>query len=325
MAAPYVRRHGTSAISAYVFPMCGTSYVCIDGMRAHGRITRNIVPRVPDHGCAEPVAEEHSSTGRRLPVGYYFTKALTGQQLEHLALNVMQSVEDAGFRVVHLVGDNHKSNTKFFSSLSRGQIQPVVEHPLDAGRPLFLSFDYCHIIKNIRSQFLDAKKIFRNQGKLILPDFLRLLHKTQESQGAFKLVTSVLRFLQQHRPSPWGLTGFQNCLPTLESWRWCKNGLPCTTSKARHCTWTSRDALRMPFTVQDDERLLWLETECLQYFAQWKESTLHKKEFLSEETYEALRVTTLSSTAESVVQYVGTDSRFLVRAIQDNMNARAAW
>ncbi|KAL3217846.1 hypothetical protein MRX96_050919, partial [Rhipicephalus microplus] len=27
-----------------------------------------------------------------------------------------------------------------------------------------------------------------NQGKLILPDFLRLLHKTQESQGAFKLV-----------------------------------------------------------------------------------------------------------------------------------------
>nr|XP_037284760.1 uncharacterized protein LOC119177371 [Rhipicephalus microplus] len=109
----------------------------------------------------------------------------------HLALNVMQSVEDAGFRVVRLVGDNHKSNTKFFSSLSGGQIQPVVEHPLDAGRPLFLSFDYCHIIKNIRSQFLDAKKISRNQGKLILPDFL------------------------------WS--------QLWSSWRWCKNGLPCTT------------------------------------------------------------------------------------------------
>lgn len=42
-------------------------------------------------------------------------------------------------------------------------------------------------------------------------------------------------------------------------------------------------------------RLLWLETECLEYFSQWKESTSHKKEFLSEETYEALRVTTLST------------------------------
>lgn len=42
-------------------------------------------------------------------------------------------------------------------------------------------------------------------------------------------------------------------------------------------------------------RLLWLETECLEYFAQCKESTSHKKEFLSEETYEALRVTTLST------------------------------
>lgn len=64
---------------------------------------------------------------RRLPVGYYFMKALTGQQLEHLAVKVMQSVENAGFQVVRLVGDNHRSNTKFFSSLSGGQIQPVVE------------------------------------------------------------------------------------------------------------------------------------------------------------------------------------------------------
>ncbi|KAH8027340.1 hypothetical protein HPB51_004692 [Rhipicephalus microplus] len=263
------------------------------------------------------------STHYRLPVGYYFTKALTGQQLEHLALNVMQSVEDAGFRVVHLVGDNHKSNTKFFSSLSRGQIQPVVEHPLDAGRPLFLSFDYCHIIKNIRSQFLDAKKIFRNQGKLILPDFLRLLHKTQESQGAFKLVrcltekhlspsnfekmnvrravdifsvqvTSVLRFLQQHGHRL-GANGFQNCLPTLEFMEVVQKWFALHNIKSTTLHWTSRDALRMPFYSADDERLLWLETECLQYFAQWKESTLHKKEFLSEETYEALRVTTLST------------------------------
>ncbi|KAH8028906.1 hypothetical protein HPB51_020072 [Rhipicephalus microplus] len=42
-------------------------------------------------------------------------------------------------------------------------------------------------------------------------------------------------------------------------------------------------------------RLLWLENECLIYFDLWKESTAHNLEFLSEETYEALRVTTMST------------------------------
>ncbi|KAH8030894.1 hypothetical protein HPB51_012234 [Rhipicephalus microplus] len=151
----------------------------------------------------------------------------------------------------------------------------------------------------------------------------RLLHKTQESQGAFKLVrcltekhlspsnfekmnvrravdifsvqvTSVLRFLQQHGHRL-GANGFQNCLPTLEFMEVVQKWFALHNIKSTTLHWTSRDALRMPFYSADDERLLWLETECLQYFAQWKESTLHKKEFLSEETYEALRVTTLST------------------------------
>lgn len=62
----------------------------------------------------------------RLPVGYYFTKALAGEQLQLLALKIMESVEEAGFKVVRL-GDNHRSNSKFFSNLSGGPIKPVVE------------------------------------------------------------------------------------------------------------------------------------------------------------------------------------------------------
>nr|XP_037270149.1 uncharacterized protein LOC119161734 [Rhipicephalus microplus] len=60
--------------------------------------------------------------------------------------------------------------------------------------------------------------------------------------------------------------------------------------------WTSRDAMRMPFYGEDDERLVWLEKECLSYFSPWKESSSYKFEFLSNETYEALRVTTMSTT-----------------------------
>lgn len=59
-------------------------------------------------------------------MGYYFTKALNGRQLHLLALNVMRSVEEAGFKIVRLVGDNHSANCKFFSMLSGGPIKPVV-------------------------------------------------------------------------------------------------------------------------------------------------------------------------------------------------------
>lgn len=38
----------------------------------------------------------------------------------------MQSVEDAEFEVVSLVADNRSTNCKFFSSLSAGQIWPIV-------------------------------------------------------------------------------------------------------------------------------------------------------------------------------------------------------
>ncbi|XP_042150483.1 uncharacterized protein LOC115308658, partial [Ixodes scapularis] len=124
----------------------------------------------------------------QLPVGYYFTKALTGEQLQLLALKVMASIKEAGFRVVRLVGDNHSSNCKVFSNLSGGSIVPVVAHLLDEARELYLSFDYCHVMKNVGSQFLEAKRIFRKNETLILPDYLRRLYDLQQRQGAFKMI-----------------------------------------------------------------------------------------------------------------------------------------
>lgn len=59
----------------------------------------------------------------RLPVGYYFTRALNGEQLHLLAMKIMESVEDAGFKVTRL-GDNHSAN--FFAMLSGGSIKPVI-------------------------------------------------------------------------------------------------------------------------------------------------------------------------------------------------------
>nr|XP_037275313.1 uncharacterized protein LOC119167958 [Rhipicephalus microplus] len=107
-------------------------------------------------------------------------------------------------------------------------------------------------------------------------------------------VTSVLRFLLKHAQQL-GFHGFDDSLPTIEFMELVYKWFTLHNIKSTSLFWMSRDALRMPFYGPDDERLLWLENECLIYFDLWKESTAHNLEFLSEETYEALRVTTMST------------------------------
>ncbi|XP_064470069.1 uncharacterized protein LOC135384813 [Ornithodoros turicata] len=188
------------------------------------------------------------STQYRIPVSYYFTKALTGDQEYHLLLEVMKAVHEAGFFVCRVVADNHSANCSAFARLSGGQICPVIEHPLDTEaprRPLFLSFDYCHILKNIRSQFLDSKRNLCNNGQHIKPKYVRELLDIQDNLGgAFKpvrsltrkhlyptnfekmnvkravevcspAVTSALRYLQRYGKSL-GYNGFEDSLPTIE-------------------------------------------------------------------------------------------------------------
>ncbi|KAK8769863.1 hypothetical protein V5799_013673 [Amblyomma americanum] len=150
-----------------------------------------------------------------------------------------------------------------------------------------------------------------------------LLYKVQERQGAFKMVlrltkkhlwpsnfekmnvsravdifspqvTSVLRFLQQHRHRL-GAPGFEDCLPTVEFMETVYKWFSARNIKSTTFCTASRDAWKMPFYSASDERLQWLEAECLDYFASWKEGTIHKLEYLTVETHEALTVTTKST------------------------------
>lgn len=48
----------------------------------------------------------------------------------------------------------------------------------------------------------------------------------------------------------------------------------------------------MPFMTVDDERLLWLENEGLQYLRDWKKHASRPENFLTNETCEAFEFTT---------------------------------
>lgn len=72
---------------------------------------------------------------------------------------VMVEIEAVGFLVVHFVTDNHKVNIMAFELLCNGFFRHCIlpENPV---RKLFLTFDQCHLIKNVPSWFL-----VRNLGK----------------------------------------------------------------------------------------------------------------------------------------------------------------
>lgn len=94
------------------------------------------------------------STVYRILVACFFTKGLNGKQLSTLTRHVMNKVEEAGFTILRFVSDNHKVNVSAMTHLCGGFLTYRIEHPCDPERLLFLSFDYCHVLKNIRSQFL---------------------------------------------------------------------------------------------------------------------------------------------------------------------------
>ncbi|KAL3196397.1 hypothetical protein MRX96_045274 [Rhipicephalus microplus] len=202
-------------------------------------------------------------------------------------------------------------------------IQVKILHPMDMNRRLFLSFDHCHILKNLRNQMLSTKRVLFNNGHYYSPTYLRKLLDITEKQSSFKLVrnltqkhvyptnfeklsvkravevfspqvTSALRYLLQYGRR-FGIFGFEDCLPTIELmemiFKWF------TIHNIRNTTFhvVSRDQNRMPFSSPDDDRLIWLEQEFLPFFAAWKAAAPHKRAFISLETYEALQLTTMST------------------------------
>ncbi|KAH7933135.1 hypothetical protein HPB49_009069 [Dermacentor silvarum] len=124
------------------------------------------------------------STPHVIPVGYFFTRCLKGEQLSNITAEVMKLTEEAGFRIVRIVTDNHQTNVSLFKSLSDdGTLSHVVTHPMRVGDPLFLSFDQNHLIKNLRKNFLERelldgdqlikrgvymKKLFEIQSQLLV-------------------------------------------------------------------------------------------------------------------------------------------------------------
>ncbi|KAH9367821.1 hypothetical protein HPB48_008076 [Haemaphysalis longicornis] len=66
----------------------------------------------------------------------------------------------------------------------------AVKHPLDDERVIFLSFDPCHILKNVRSQFLERE--FTDGTGVISGTLVQKLYEHQKRM-TLKLGTNLTR------------------------------------------------------------------------------------------------------------------------------------
>ena len=118
------------------------------------------------------------STKYTIPAGYFFHSTMTTDKFLNLTMQVLRLLTDCGFIVLRLVTDNHASNTALFKRLSNGPPKNYINHPFLPQIPLFLSFDFCHAIKNARNLFLQ-RDMFSSAG-LITSEYLKKLYNIQK-------------------------------------------------------------------------------------------------------------------------------------------------
>ncbi|KAM7309977.1 hypothetical protein ISCGN_006946 [Ixodes scapularis] len=267
----------------------------------------------------------------RIPVAYFFTKGLTGTELAKLLLHVLGKVEDVGFKVLRIVTDNHRVNVNAMKQLCGGLLTHHILHPNDPERILFLSFDYVHILKNIRSQFLERnfgkdneiksfylKKLYELQReaavkpvrflsrKHLFPSNIEKMNAKRAVQLFSPEVTAVLKHLQEQAGHTSDLL-YADAGPTIffmdSVYRWFI--LHDTSNCTQHIHQRYPDVRQ--YDHPDDPRLEWLEFSFPAYLEQIK-STASPSQFLTTETYEALLLTTYSTVA--CVQHLLTKEEF---------------
>lgn len=74
-------------------------------------------------------------------VGTWPVARLTGRQLFFLTIHVIRTLEDIGFTVERVVGDNAKINVALFKLLRKQEDEEpfLVTHPIDSARKLFVN------------------------------------------------------------------------------------------------------------------------------------------------------------------------------------------
>lgn len=250
----------------------------------------------------------------------FFSKRLSGVELHSLTLSVIKQIESIGFVILRLVTDNHKTNVNMMRRLSNGKtIKARISHPDNPERPLFLAFDQCHILKNLRTALLEKtmydgkeeisgshiKNLYKMQSKEVVKPvpFLSRKHvaptnfeKMNVKRAKDIFSSEVITALQclKDNSSHFKSQDFQSCGATITFLKMIKKWFEIHDVRS-----TSLQHLmpeKMHFFNISDERLEWLENDFPSYLAEIRNASNEQgMEFLSKDTYEAVLLTSSST------------------------------
>ena len=106
-----------------------------------------------------------------------------------ITVQVIKDIEQFGLLVDVIVSDNYPLNVNLFKLLGNSkEILSHVQHPNNNQRSLYLMFDFVHIIKTIRNNWLNQKDF---NCTFIFPHFEDILHSNYPmrlSQAAFQVI-----------------------------------------------------------------------------------------------------------------------------------------
>ena len=89
--------------------------------------------------------------------------SVTAENLFETIKSCIRNVEECGLFVQIISTDNYPLNVKLFKFFSpTGKLDAKVPHPCDINRNLFLTFDFVHILKSVRNNWLNQQ----SDGKL---------------------------------------------------------------------------------------------------------------------------------------------------------------
>ncbi|CAH1112316.1 unnamed protein product [Psylliodes chrysocephalus] len=90
---------------------------------------------------------------------------ITGTELKDAMLNAIQYTQNSGFKVLSVITDNNRLNQNMFGQVSSNY---YISNPKFNNEKIFLLFDFVHIYKNIRNNWLNQKD---PQKTFIFPDY----------------------------------------------------------------------------------------------------------------------------------------------------------
>ncbi|KAH7946529.1 hypothetical protein HPB52_000645 [Rhipicephalus sanguineus] len=197
---------------------------------------------------------------------------------------------------------------------------------------IFLSFDPCHILKNVRSQFLEREltdgkgvitgkfvqklyeyqkdktvKLARNlTRKHVYPSNLEKMNVLRAVQTFSLQVTEALSHLQENRRGDPALYSFREVTPTILFMKMMKQWFDI------HDTVYSGSENKRPISEENDPRMVWLEKDFTCYVKNVQEASIASgKGELTSETYHALLFTT-KATVEATKFLLGQGIKYVL-------------